>query len=141
MSLLTHDTIGILKEAKTPEDCIIAAGEYLEKGGYITNDYTKAMIKNFEINGPYFVLAPALAMPHARPTDGVLKNGISLITLKTPVNFGSENDPVKVVLALATSSSDEHLEYMSKIAMALREEDIIERIYHCQSIEEMMNII
>ena len=29
------------------------------------------MVQSYEVNGPYFVLAPAVAMPRARPEDGV----------------------------------------------------------------------
>jgi len=135
------NVIGLQKVAATAAESIAVAGEFLEKAGYTAKSYTAAMIKNFETNGPYFVLAPCFAMPHARPTDGVLKSGISLITLESPVNFGSENDPVKVVLALATGSDEEHIEYMKKIATALSQADIIDRLYNCKTVEEVMNTI
>ena len=53
------------------------------------------MINAVEELGPYIVIIPHIAIAHARPSDNVLKNGISLITLKEPVEFGNkDNDPV-----------------------------------------------
>ena len=40
--------------------------------------------------GPYIVLAPGLAMPHARPEMGAKQVGAALVTLEKPIDFGSQ---------------------------------------------------
>ncbi|MGA0506722.1 PTS sugar transporter subunit IIA, partial [Escherichia coli] len=45
---------------------------------YITENYIQA-IKDFTINnGPYYILAPGVSMPHAGLECGALKTGMSL---------------------------------------------------------------
>ncbi len=45
----------------------------------ITEEYVEAIFKSHQELGPYYVLAPGLAMPHARPEQGAIKNGLSLL--------------------------------------------------------------
>ena len=53
------------------------------------------MIETVEKIGPYIVLAPKVAVPHARPERGVNKLGISLLKLNKEVDFNTdeEEDP------------------------------------------------
>lgn len=140
MNILNSERIGLMQSAATAQEAIRIAGEYLIQAGYVEERYVDAMLNNFKTNGPYFAMAPNFAMPHARPEDGVLQSGIALITLKTPVNFNTPNDPVKVIIALASKNDDEHLEYMSKIAMILGKKGIIEELYQCRQPEDIIGL-
>ena len=44
---------------------------------YITQEYTKNVIKQGKELNFYYLLTHGMAMPHARPEDGALKNGVS----------------------------------------------------------------
>ena len=58
-----------------------------------------ALYRSTRSSAPYYVLGPGLAMPHARPEDGVNRLGLALTVLKEGVNFGSEgNDPVRLLV-------------------------------------------
>lgn len=130
------------KECKTPEEAIRAAGHALFENNYVEKRYIGSMINNYIENGSYFVLAPGLAMPHARPEDGVLKAGISVVTLKDPLEFGSEaNDPVRVVLGLAAKDDDEHILFMSEVAKLLSKEGIVAKLAEAKSEEEIVNLM
>ena len=60
------------------------------------------MIETVEKMGPYIVIAPGLALAHSRPSEAVLKTGLSWVRLSTPVKFGNKaNDPVSLVIGLA----------------------------------------
>ena len=92
-------------EAETAEEAIRLAGELLAKAGAAEERYADAMVKSYRERGPYFVLAPHIALPHARAEDGVKEASVSLIRLKKPVVFGhAANDPVQLVFALGGSS-------------------------------------
>lgn len=41
--------------------------------GCIKESYIDAMVNTVKNMGPYIVIAPGIAMPHAAPEDGVLK--------------------------------------------------------------------
>ncbi|MFB8734775.1 PTS sugar transporter subunit IIA [Bacillus sp. SL00103] len=43
------------------------------------------MIQSVDQNGPYIVIAPQVAIPHARPEDGVNELSMSLMTFEQPV--------------------------------------------------------
>ncbi|MEY8356288.1 PTS sugar transporter subunit IIA [Lachnospiraceae bacterium 54-53] len=141
MSIINEKCIALRLDASDAQEGIEKAGRVLFHEGYIRQGYIDAMLKNFEKNGPYFAIAPGFAMPHARPEDGVIQSGISLITLKNPVSFGSSNDPVKLIMALATSNDNEHLEFMTKIAGLLGKERVIDKLYQCMTTDEVMSVL
>ncbi|SES88202.1 PTS sugar transporter subunit IIA [Anaerobranca gottschalkii] len=124
-----------LKNIKTKVECanwqeaIREAGNLLVKSGFVKKEYVEEIIKTVENLGPYFVIIPHIALAHARPSEQVLKNGLSLITLKDPIDFGKkENDPVKIVIAFGAKSGEEHLESLRKIALLFEKPDIIDEI-------------
>lgn len=83
----------------------------------ITPDYLEAIFRSHAQLGPYYVLAPGLAMPHARPEEGALKNGLSLLRINQGVSFDSaENDPVYVVILLSAVSGEEHIRMIGELA-------------------------
>ncbi|OIV45694.1 PTS ascorbate transporter subunit IIA [Sodalis sp. TME1] len=83
--------------------------------GTITADYVANIIKQRQAVGPYFVIAPRIAMPHARPEEGANKLGLSLLKLRDSVSFGSqENDPVDVIVMFAAPDKDSHVELISR---------------------------
>ena len=76
----------------------------LRQAGSVNERYLEGILENRAKNGPYFVIVPSFAMPHARPEDGVLETGFSLVTLRTPVVFGHEDhDPVDIILTVAAT--------------------------------------
>jgi PTS system ascorbate-specific IIA component len=117
------------------------AGDGLVASGCTTAKYTDAMIATIEDLGPYVVIAPGLAMPHARPGDSVLHTGMSLVTLAEPVDFGSSNDPVKVIFALAARDHDKHLELLSEFAGKAAETEFVNSLLSCQTEAQIRTLI
>jgi mannitol operon transcriptional antiterminator len=79
-----------------------AAGRILLKSGYCENRYIDAMIRQIDTYGSYVVLQGGVAIPHARPNDGVIKPGMSLVKLARPVAFpGMGSHQVNTIIALA----------------------------------------
>ncbi|WP_017536816.1 MULTISPECIES: PTS sugar transporter subunit IIA [Nocardiopsis] len=99
---------------------IRAAGELLVAGGAVTADYTEQMQAAVEEYGPYIVIAPGLALAHARPGEAVLRTGMSWAHLARPVPFGHpQNDPVELVIGLAAVDHDGHSGALSRLARML----------------------
>ena len=102
------------------------AGLGLVESSKATSDYTKEMIQAFEELGPYMVIAPGIALAHGRPSESVLATGLSLVTLSTPVVFGSTaNDPVSLVIGLAAVDHDSHIDLMAALSELLMSEDTV----------------
>ncbi len=121
---LTEDLIQLKIHAEDWEAAVRAGGELLRQAGKCDPDYIEAMVRTVREMGPYMVLAPGLALAHARPEDGVREIGLSLITLNEPVEFGSKaNDPVAVVISFCATDQESHVDLLKALAVFLRVED------------------
>lgn len=89
----------------------------LVAAGAVNDDYPARCIQVLEEHGPYMVLAPGLALAHARPEDGVRELCLASATLATPVEFGHpDNDPVDLVLAFGSPDDASHLTLLQSLA-------------------------
>ncbi|WP_429092787.1 PTS sugar transporter subunit IIA [Aeromonas rivipollensis] len=124
--LLTEEVISIETGARDWRHAIELATTPLLANGTIEPSYVAALFRSHEELGPYYVLGPGLAMPHARPEDGVNRLGLALTVLKTGVNFDSEgNDPVRLLITLAASDGNAHVETIARLAeLFMNEEDV-----------------
>ena len=85
--IISPENIVFNAEANDYEQAIRAAGALLVRSGAAKPSYVDAMVeaaKTFK----YIVLAPGVAMPHARPEMGALGNCLSLVRLRKEVCFG-----------------------------------------------------
>jgi len=121
----------------------IEEGAYLlEKEGIVNKNYKDAIINNFYELGPYMVIAPGIVLSHARPEAGVNNNGISILTLEDPIEFGSElNDPVKLIITLAAKDNTSHLSALSKLMEILMNSDDLNSIINAKTVQEVVKII
>ena len=139
---LTQDMIRIKVPAATWQEAVWAAGDLLVQGGKCTPAYIQAMIDAVNTLGPYMVLAPGLALAHARPESGVLQMGLSLVTLATPVEFGSEdNDPVSLVVAFGGVDHSSHIGMLSELATFLEDDDRRAALAQAQTVEEVLEMM
>ncbi|WP_374020126.1 PTS sugar transporter subunit IIA [Paenibacillus thiaminolyticus] len=122
MLFLEPGLIELDAKAKDAEEAIRAAGQLLVDSGAAEDSYIEAMVESYREKGPYFVLAPHIALPHAKPESGVKQASVSFVRLKQPVEFGhTRNDPVEFVFALGSSSSAEHITLLRKLTTLLNE--------------------
>jgi len=123
------------------EESVREAGKLLYEDNIITLDYIDSMIKIIKKNGPYVVIYPGIAIPHANPKDGALKVGASLIGLKNPINFDhKKNDPVKFVIALSVKDSKINKSLYS-LTKLLKAGNFIENLSKANTSQEIIKII
>lgn len=142
IDLLNENMIDINFSVKDWEEAVRHGGRLLKDEGIIEQNYIESMVDTVKELGPYIVIAPGIAMPHASSKDGVNEIGISLLTLSEPIEFGSEeNDPVKIVVTLATVDHTSHLKALEELVSYLNNEKIIERILQADTEVEIMEIL
>ena len=108
----------------------------------IEPEYVTAIIHQHHTLGPYYVLAPGLAMPHARPEEGAKGLGLSLLKLKQGVSFGAgEFDPVDVIIMLAAPDKHSHIEMISALAELFSSDEDMEKLHQANTREEIKTII
>ena len=136
--LLSEDNVSFRYPAETWEDVIRHGGQLMVDAGFTDPTYTEAMIDVVRDMGPYIVLAPGLAMPHARPEMGAKQVGTALVTLEKPIDFGSpENDPVSVAVFLCAPNKDEHIQLLTDIATLFEDEEFLDAAVNFESIEDV----
>lgn len=123
-------------------EAVEIAGAALTAGGATEAGYADDMVRMIEEHGPYVVVAPGLALAHARPGPAVLRDGLAIVTLADPVPFGHPyNDPVRVVVALAGASSARHLQLVAGIANIFNDSDAVERLAAATTTDEVRAIL
>lgn len=142
MRFLDDSLIKIGAESEDGEAAIREAGNLLLNEQLIEESYIDAMIDGFREYGPYFVLAPGIAIPHARPEDGVKEASVSFLQLKEPLNFGhKKNDPVQIIFGLGATSSDEHLSLLTKLTKLLNNHDNVDALLHADSLNDVQQLL
>lgn len=141
-AMLTRDNIALGQTATDWQEAVRRAGELLVKSGAVEPRYVPAMMEMVKEIGPYIVIAPGVALPHARPEEGVLRPCMSLVTLVTPVEFGNEfNDPVDLLVAFGAPDQDGHLKALTGLARLLENSDTLARIRQASDVEEVFELI
>jgi PTS system ascorbate-specific IIA component len=138
---LPAEAIALGVEVDDWQGAVRAAGAALTAAGIAKPSYADEMIRMIEQHGPYVVIAPGLALAHARPGPEVLRDGIAVVTLATPTNFGHPyNDPVSVVLALAVGASDAHVTLVAELANLFNDSSAIPELAAATSVEDVQRV-
>ena len=139
---LAESAIIVGAEADDWRAAVRLAGRALFESGSTLPGYSDEMIRMIDEHGPYVVIAPGLALAHARPGPDVLADGLAVVTLATPVVFGHpHNDPVSVVLGLAIKSAETHLETVAELANVFNDSSAISRLTTAASVAEIQEIL
>ena len=138
----TKDTISFAEECKGWEEAIRLCGYPLLESGCIEEGYVEACIDNVKKNGPYIVLAPLVAMPHAKAPEYVKKICMSYLNLKKPVDvLDNPQRPAKMFIMLAAKDGESHLECMASLGKVLSDKEKLEGLINAACVEDVLEII
>lgn len=145
-SLIDNNSIKLQANASNWREAIKIGTDMLIASGAIQPSYHDAIISSVEELGPYICIAPNLALPHARPENGVIRTAFALVTLEEPIYFEGEDEPVDVLITLAGSSSDEHMEGLMEVTQVLDDEDSetgvdLDKLRRCRRKTDVFNVI
>lgn len=139
---LPVENIQIVDSVSDWKQAITLSAQPLLAKGVITEDYINAIFNSHQELGPYYVLAPGLAMPHARPEQGAIKNGLSLLHIKQGVSFDAdENDPIYVVIMLCALSGEEHINMITALAEIFSDDERLSALLKASSMEAIQSVI
>jgi len=141
-NILTEKAIRLKARAVDWQEAVRMGGELLVNAGFAKPSYTEAMVETVKELGPYSVIAPGIAMPHARPEAGVLKPGLSLVTLENPIEFGNkENDPVDIVVSFCATDNTSHIQMLAELAQLLGSEEAVTTIRNAKEVSEVTQLL
>jgi mannitol operon transcriptional antiterminator len=140
--LLTTQTVSVIDEIGTWEDAVKKAGDLLEEAGSIEASYTEAMLQSIFKHGPYIVIAPGIALLHARPEDGVKEVCMSLQVVRNGVKFGhKDRDPVDLVFAFGAMDTQSHLLALSQLMNLFNNQELLQELRKSNRVDEAIEVI
>lgn len=140
--LLTEEVVDVKLEVENWQEAVVKAGKLLLDNDKVDERYIQAMIETVKDMGAYIVMAPGIAMPHARPDSGAKDIGVAVISLKQGVNFGSKDfDPVKLVFAICAKENKSHIELLQDLSYILDSDELLENLDNCNTKRDLLNLI
>lgn len=139
-ALLTKGRIKILDSVKDWKDAIYLAAKPLEEDGSIEPAYTKAMILSVESMGPFIVMSPGIAIPHARPEAGVRWMSMSLLKVREKVYF-TEEKYANLFFILASTDGNSHLDALRELSALFSDEAAYNKFMKADTVEELHQLI
>lgn len=129
-------------EAKDWEDAIRQSAQPLVENDKIKTSYVDDIITGVHEVGPYIVITEHVALPHARPEAGALKNAVGIATLANPIEFGNKhNDPVKYLFCFSAVNDQEHLSALAELAGLLENKEFFEILDNAKNAQEIIDYI
>lgn len=139
---LSEDVMKLNVEANDWEDALKKAGQLLVDTKKIKTEYIDSMIEAVKKHGPYIAISPHIAFGHAAPGSFVKEDSISLVTLKTPIEFGhKQNDPIKLLFVIAAKNHQGHLSFLQELASILSDSEKLNKILGAEQTEEVMKLL
>jgi PTS system ascorbate-specific IIA component len=142
-NLIGNDGIVIITEENLSVDVALdLTCSTLIASGKIEQSYVNAIKESHKKIGPYYVLAPKVAMPHARPEDGVNETALQLTVFKKGVDLESkDNGNVYLSITLAAMDADGHILTIMALSELFQNDDDIEKIINADNKADIIEIL
>ncbi|MCU1552386.1 MAG: sugar transporter subunit [Glaciihabitans sp.] len=136
--LLPDSSILLSVVALSRDDAIRQAGDLLVAAGSVEPDYVVEMLGRERAVSTF--VGEGIAMPHGTLTakSDVLVEGLSLLRLAEPVDWGGE--PVTIVIGIAAHGR-RYITLLSQLATALLDEGRAEALRSTDSVDQVRRIL
>ncbi|MGY3779648.1 BglG family transcription antiterminator [Isobaculum melis] len=140
--LLTKDMIQLTDQKLNWEAAIQLAAVPLVTQEKVTPAYVEAMIQKVKEFGAFIHIGKGIALPHARPEDGVNKVGMSLLKVEEPVLLlDDEKHPITIFICLAAIDNQLHLKALASLTRILSNQENLAQLLAATTIEEIIAVI
>lgn len=140
--LITVDTYRYTEQKLSWMEAISLAAQPLVEQGKVEERYIDAMIDKVKNLGPFIDLGKGVAIPHARPEDGVKEVGMSMLSLKYPIHL--LDDPtheISLLICIAAVDNHTHLRALSHLTAILRETTTIQQLTYSKEFIEIADLL
>ena len=139
--IINNNRVQFIERAENWEDAIRKSCRLLIGDGTISPAYADEIIAAVHELGPYIVLMPGFALPHAmKNSENAHGTAIAFMKLAEPVAFVNDNreKDASVFFTLAARDSEEHLKNMRKLWKMLTNEELCAELLNVCSVEDLM---
>ncbi|NLC34022.1 MAG: PTS sugar transporter subunit IIA [Erysipelothrix sp.] len=141
MEVVKLENIQIVDEVSNWEESVQRSGQLLVDSGFVEPSYIDAIFESTKVNGPYYVLAPEIAMPHASGDSGVKASQISLLIVKKPFKFSEEGFDVRLVFTLASADSESHLGFLRSLSELFSNDEDVQKLISSETPTEAYELL
>ncbi|MDP2812989.1 MAG: PTS sugar transporter subunit IIA [Erysipelotrichaceae bacterium] len=141
MAFIKIENLKISKERMDADTALRAIGRIMVESKSVKPEYVENMIASYKEFGPYFVIAPGVAIAHAKPDESVIRDDIALMICHHPVVFNSHNDPVSMLFGLCATGSHQHMEVLMQVANLLSDTEAQKQIMHVSNEQELFELL
>lgn len=138
--ILKIESIQIVGRMEGWENAVKAAVDPLVRLGYAEERYGSEIIENTKRYGAYYILMPGVALIHGRPDQGALAIQLAVTLVREPVHFPGKADGVKLMIAIASTDTDSHIEMLMDIASILEDKSRVDSILRSNSEAELYRL-
>ncbi|AUH00064.1 PTS mannitol transporter subunit IIA [Prodigiosinella confusarubida] len=139
---INESNISIINKTEDWRSAVALAMQPLIAQAAIEERYLQAIYTMHDEIGPYYVLGEGIAMPHARPEDGVIRTALSLVIISEGVEFGSEdNDPVYIIFGLAAVDSHSHIDMIASLAKIFCDEETVKKLKIAKDKDTILEVV
>lgn len=131
--------IKIIDKVDNYEQAIKISCDMLENAGIIKPEYFHAILNKIEEFGPYFCFGNGVCMPHARPEDGTLSEGMAILKLNHPIDFMGNS--INIFFTLSAKDNTSHMGLLQIVSSICGDENLYNSILKCNKEDEIKHII
>lgn len=137
---ITKNNVQIVEYVKDWRQAIQLGVQPLREKDFVDEKYVTAIVRNLENYGSNFIISPYIILPHARPEEGVKKNGISILLVHKPFYFHDHTMPIKLMIVLAPVNAKAHLQMLRSISEVLNDEKRMMHALKSNTVEELLTV-
>lgn len=119
---------------KSWEEAFYLAATPLINQNVVSRRYIDKIIQTTYREGPYMVITEKVALPHARPEDGVKDVGLGITVLKDEIKILGKT-PVKYIFTLAAVDNKKHLSALADLVSLLDQKSFFRLLDESESKE------
>jgi PTS system ascorbate-specific IIA component len=139
--IITNNRVQFVDGAGDWEEAIRISCKSLIDDKTINPKYADEIISAVRDLGPYIVLMPGFALPHAmKNSSNANGTAIAFTKFSRPVSFIKDSDEkdASVFFTLAARDNEEHLKNMRKLWKMLTNEELCVDLLRAATLEELM---
>ncbi|MCG9857230.1 PTS sugar transporter subunit IIA [Staphylococcus argenteus] len=141
LDILSTKRIIVKEQVNNWNEAITIASQPLLQEQVIEQGYVEAMIESVNELGPYIVIAPEIAIAHARPNNNVHQVGLSLLKLNQHVAFCDEDHYASLIFVLSAIDNHSHLSILQNLATILGDNQTVHQLLNAKNVQEITTIL
>lgn len=140
LDMLKKENVQIIQNVSDWKEAVRVSIQPLVDGGYVEPRYIDGVIENTIEYGPYYVLAEDVALIHGRPEQGVKEKQLAVTVLREAVQFSETSFPARLLVTLAATDGESHIDVMRGLANIFMDEEKIKEIVNAKSADEVYQL-